>query len=361
MNPNLSSLIQVSAAARICFFGDHQDYLKLPVIAGTIDRKIFIKARPNNKKKYLLQLTDIEENKEIDLNQNINKVLPGDYFLSCLSLLQKKGGRFSQGYDIEITGNIPVNAGISSSSALVVAWLRFLLQVQDTSLKPTQAELGHWAYEAEVLFFDQPGGLMDQYTIAQENVLFIDTRTGNTEKLTPNMGTLILAESGIPKQTLTVLKNARVYGQEALKAVHEYDPNFDIYSAKAEDVQKYMAVVPDLYKKHWKAAVLNYNITLQAKALLSEDAPNSSSLGKLMNAHQELLENCIENTPSLMKVQMNAALKAGALGAKIIGSGGGGCMVALTTEQSKSKVINAFLAAGAKSAYEVKLITSTTE
>jgi len=62
-----------------------------------------------------------------------------------------------------------------------------------------------------------------------------------------------------------------------------------------------------------------------------------------------------------MKVQMNAALKAGALGAKIIGSGGGGCMVALTTEQSKSKVINAFLAAGAKSAYEVKLITSTTE
>ena len=351
-------MIGVSAAARICFYGDHQDYLKLPVIAGTIDRKIYINSRPNDRSKYILQLVDIKEHKEIDLNKKINSILPGDYFLSCLLLLQNKGGRFTQGYDIEISGNIPVNAGISSSSALVVAWLRFLLQAQATALNPSQAELGHWAYEAEVLFFNQPGGLMDQYTIAQENVLFIDTRTGQSEILTPKMGTLILAESGIPKQTLSVLKNARVYSQEALKAVQEYDPNFDIYNAKTEDVDKYKFVVPELYKKHWKAAVLNYLITLKAKALLSENAPDIIRLGKLMNEHQDLLENCIENTPIQMKDQMKAALKAGALGAKIIGSGGGGCMVALTTEQSKANVIKAFKAAGAKNAYEVNLITS---
>ncbi len=54
--------ITSEASARICFFGDHQDYLNLPVIAGTIDRKIKIKATPNSTATYFLQLLDLEEN-----------------------------------------------------------------------------------------------------------------------------------------------------------------------------------------------------------------------------------------------------------------------------------------------------------
>jgi galactokinase len=55
---------------------------------------------------------------------------------------------------------------------------------------------------------------------------------------------------------------------------------------------------------------------------------------------------------------MDAARSAGALGAKIIGSGGGGCMVAMVTEDTLQPVINAFLATGAKAAYEVNLTKS---
>jgi len=53
-------MITSEASARICFFGDHQDYLNLPVIAGTIDRKIKIKATPNLARTYFLQLSDLE-------------------------------------------------------------------------------------------------------------------------------------------------------------------------------------------------------------------------------------------------------------------------------------------------------------
>ena len=45
-------------------------------------------------------------------------------------ILGQEGAEFSQGYTIEISGTIPVNAGVSSSSALVVAWLRFLIRIQ---------------------------------------------------------------------------------------------------------------------------------------------------------------------------------------------------------------------------------------
>jgi len=43
------------------------------------------------------------------------------------------------------------------------------------------------------------------------------------------------------------------------------------------------------------------------------------------------------------------------LGAKIIGSGGGGCMVAMVTPETCKPVIRSFLKAGVKSAYEIKL------
>jgi len=37
----------VKAPARICLFGDHQDYLELPVIACAIDKYITVEGKPN--------------------------------------------------------------------------------------------------------------------------------------------------------------------------------------------------------------------------------------------------------------------------------------------------------------------------
>ena len=52
---------------------------------------------------------------------------------------------------------------------------------------------------------------------------------------------------------------------------------------------------------------------------------------------------------------MQAALEAGALGAKIIGSGGGGAMVALTPPKVQKQVMEAFKTAGAVDAFPVTL------
>ena len=78
-------------------------------------------------------------------------------------------------------------------------------------------------------------------------------------------------------------------------------------------------------------------------------------LGGFMNRHQKVLEDYIGNTPREMTMMMDAARKAGANGTKIIGSGGGGCMVAMVDDAHKQAVVTAFLDNGAKAAYEVKL------
>ena len=351
-------MITSEASARICFFGDHQDYLNLPVIAGTIDRKIKIKATPNSTATYFLQLLDLDVTIIIDLNEKINLITESDYYRSSMAVLQKEGSHFTQGYDIEISGNIPLNAGVSSSSALVVAWLRFLLQAQKVSSPLSNKTLGELAYASEVLYFKQPGGLMDQYTIAQGGLLYINTKTGRTSELPNTLGKLVVAESGIYKQTLTVLQNARNFSQNALEVVLKKEPNFDIYTATVSSYNDYLQFVPEKYKDHWYAAIHNHLLTQEAKKALQTDKPNLKAIGTLMNEHQKILEERIQNTPTIMKIQLDAARSAGALGAKIIGSGGGGCMVAMVSDDTLQPVINAFLAKGAKAAYEVNLIKS---
>ena len=351
-------MITSEASARICFFRDHQDYLNLPVIAGTIDRKIKIKATPNSTATYFLQLLDLDVTIIIDLNEKINLITESDYYRSSMAVLQKEGAQFTQGYDIEISGNIPLNAGVSSSSALVVAWLRFLLQAQKVSSPLSNKTLGELAYAAEVLYFKQPGGLMDQYTIAQGGLLYINTKTGRTSELPNTLGKLVVAESGIYKETLTVLQNARNFSQNALEVVLKKEPNFDIHTATVSSYNDYLQFVPEKYKDHWYAAIHNHLLTQEAKKALQTDKPNLKAIGTLMNEHQKILEERIQNTPTIMKIQMEAARSAGALGAKIIGSGGGGCMVAMVSDDTLQPVINAFLAKGAKSAYEVNLTKS---
>lgn len=348
-------MIEISVPARICFYGDHQDYLGLPVIAGTIDRYINISAVPNGTSQFQILLKDIGQNRTIELNDPLKKVDAGDYFLSAIAVLKKYGLVLKQGYTVEIKGNVPINAGLSSSSALTVAWVRFLLTSQEFSSEWDDKKVGHWGYEAEVLYFNQPGGLMDQYTIAQGGLLFISTQLGESTKLRANLGRLVVAESGLSKRTLDVLKNARIYGQNAIKSIERQYPEFKMEQVQMEDYERYRHLVPHEFLSHWYAAVHNYRITLEAKKELLKTISDLKYLGDLMNEHQTILQDKIQNTPVEMAAMMDSARKAGAFGSKIVGSGGGGCMVALVTEETKDRVIKAFLKSGAKHAYEVNI------
>ena len=57
-----------------------------------------------------------------------------------------------------------------------------------------------------------------------------------------------------------------------------------------------------------------------------------------------------------MAKMISGANDSGALGSKIVGSGGGGCIVAMVENKNISNVIESFLKNGAVNAYEVKLI-----
>ena len=57
------------APARICLFGDHQDYLGLPVIACAINKYMSVEGVPNNTNYLLFSLIDLAETNNESLRQ----------------------------------------------------------------------------------------------------------------------------------------------------------------------------------------------------------------------------------------------------------------------------------------------------
>ena len=66
---NTSEVIY-KAPGRICLFGDHQDYLGLPIIACAIDRYIKITAVPNENNVFNIEMPDIKASRNVSIDDD---------------------------------------------------------------------------------------------------------------------------------------------------------------------------------------------------------------------------------------------------------------------------------------------------
>jgi galactokinase len=347
-------MIRVKAPARICLFGDHQDYLNLPVIAASIDRYIYIEAQPNQQGVLNFNLSDLKINRRIALIPA--QVEKGDYLCSTLSVLHANHITLNSGYDIKIHSEIPVNAGVSSSSALIVAFIRFILEATET--KASDLEIANWAHQAEVEFFNEPGGIMDHYSSALGGLRLIEPETRYTEAFENPHNELLLAHSGLPKSTLGVLGKAKEYALEAVATVKQYEPHFSLKLAEAEDIHRLGSKLSAQLFPYFEAAIENHLLTKEAIGIYRKSTSNEStltSLEKLIQRHQYYLDTAIKNTPELMGIQMDEAKNAGAKAVKVMGSGGGGCFIILAPKESHPEIIRAVLQKNAKFAEPIQI------
>ena len=350
-------MITVKVPARICLLGDHQDYLGLPVIAASIDRYLTLEATPQEKACFTFELTDLGETRELALQVDESSVQKGDFLAATLAVLARKGIVAKSGYAIKIRSSIPVNAGVSSSSALVIAFIRFLINA--FAQKQIEArQIADWANEAEVDFFGDPGGLMDHYSIALEELRVIYPDSRSTEVLPrPKQLPLILVESGIAKQTVGVLSKAKEKALEALAHVQKITPELTYHNAQMRDILAYKNELSVELFAYWQASIANHQITKSAIALLSDPTTQDliPKLAELINQHQFYLRTAIQNTPEHMQKQMQVALNAGGLAAKVIGSGGGGCFFVLSTLAKQPQIMKGLLKQGVQTAYPINI------
>jgi galactokinase len=90
--------MKISTPGRICLFGEHQDYLGLPVIAAAISLRVQISGQPREDLLVVIHMPDIDEKEEFLISETFPYTKERDYYKSTVQVLKKRGFRFSHGF-----------------------------------------------------------------------------------------------------------------------------------------------------------------------------------------------------------------------------------------------------------------------
>jgi galactokinase len=346
--------IIATAPGRVCLFGDHQDYIELPVIACAIDRMMEIVAEQNEKDHFEIFMPDLDQKRNIPLQPDFSEIERGDFLKIAIKVLKKRHVIPTKGYRLKISSKIPINAGLSSSSALTIAWIQFLIAAfSEKSFTPKEIAL--LAYETEVIEQGSSGGKMDQFTIALGKTIFLNTHKDEVQNLNDIGLNLVVGVSGLSKDTFGTLSHLKSNAWKSINQVKKKLPNFDIALSKVSDLNENMEWIENDLKPYFFAAVRNHDITQKALKSFNQEKIEASVIGQLMNEHHHILKSYLKITTPLIDNMIDAANGARALGSKIVGSGGGGCIVAVADDHDKEQIIEAILSAGAKDAFAVNI------
>jgi len=359
-------MIRIRSPGRICLFGEHQDYLDYPIISMAISKYIYLDAKKISAKKFEISLPDLNQIMEIPLNnKEIEYTSKRDYLISGYNQFIRKNFRFNKGYKIKITGDIPINAGVASSSALVICWLYFLNFITERKMEPFQMALE--GYNTEVKEFQEGGGMMDHFTSVFGNLIFLKPKESKPQLKTYDLilNGFVLGNSMEKKATVDDLIRTKLSSLEAFEILSLIFPKFNRFYTKLEDIEPYLSSIKEEYKKKIIGNIVNRDITNKAKNLIEKhiisvkqgtsprfDLEFYQKLGTLLNQHQEQLRDNIGVSTSKINNIIEECIETGAYGSKINGSGFGGTMFALfpNSEQILKKTIQK---AGGK-AYNIK-------
>jgi len=328
--------LKVSTPGRVCLFGEHQDYLNLPIIAAAISKRISVEGSHRNDNIVNIELPDINASEKFSLDDKIKYDKERDYFKSCINILMRDGYSFSKGFECIVKGDIPIKAGTSSSSALVITWVNFLARISDQHKVLPPEKIADIAYRAEVLEFSEPGGMMDQYTTAFGGIIGLSSYPEiRLNKINFDMGAFVLGNSAEPKDTMRILNRVK---NEMLKIIKILRIKYSTFSPQTITYDELDSFSDDLNPnqlKLLKGTIKNRDITKEAEKVFNQKPLDDKYIGKLLTDHQQVLRDVLNISTPKIDSMIDTALDAGAYGAKINGSGGGGCMFAYAPENSE--------------------------
>ncbi len=301
--------VSATASAKIILLGEHAVVYHQPAIAVPVTD---VRARAAIVAKPLGKTNEVEIiSKQIGFHALLSN-LPPDHAFSRLfqNFLDTSGIEHFPSVQIFISSDIPVASGMGSGAAVSVAILKALYHFFGMEMKPDY--LSAIAFEAEKAYHGNPSGI-DNTVIAYETPVFFIREQPITFIQIPKEFILLIANSGIPSKTI-----------ETVSAIRQrYD----------EDQEKFNTIFQEIG-----------DLVQQAKYYLENG--NITDLGRNLNQNHLLLNELGVSIPKLNNL-VNAALQAGALGAKLSGSGGGGNIIALVDNSTVFPVKQALIQAGA--------------
>ncbi|MCG3225582.1 MAG: hypothetical protein H7645_01580 [Candidatus Heimdallarchaeota archaeon] len=320
-----------SAPARVCLYGEHQDYLELKVIPAAINLRLNISSTKKNDNKINIQSMDVGNAVNIPIgisSLSSNQKNFRNYLESGLLALKKRIKNLDfPPLKVKIQSDIPIASGLSSSAALLVCWIKHLDGI--LKLELDKSEIAETAYDAEHNILGIPCGRMDQYSSSFGSIISLICTKPPLLSLLPELElNLIVIDSNTPKLT------SEVHGKkvsEIKKAVLELEKATEL-NLKDISLDHVRSNEQRLSKHDFKilegVVSIKTDTEIAEKELLKSN-PDFHKLGKLLTSqHKSLRDNIGVSLPILDKI-ITKGLSKGALGGKLTGAGLGGSVVLL--------------------------------
>jgi mevalonate kinase len=309
--------VVASAPAKIILFGEHFVVYGEPAIVLAIDKRAYAKVENRDDKRLYLHSVNLNlagyfDNGTFKIEQGDAKEAKMKFEpvkLAAERVLEAHGKNV--GLNIEISSTVPVAAGLGSSAAVVAAVTAAVGALLD--VKISKEDVFRITYEAEKIVHGTPSGIDPAISTFGGTLLFqMDT---GFKPLDVKMDIpLVIGDTGVNRLTRVQVEKVR------------------------EVKEKYPQVMNPIM-------LAAREIVLRAIDAIKEN--DLGALGDLMNINQALLYGVGVSDESLEWL-INAARKAGALGAKLTGAGGGGCMIALAKNENLEQVLEAIQKAGGR-------------
>jgi len=297
------------------------------VIAASINMTIEIQCTPRNDDTVNIAYTDLKERDSFSLDSEIEYRNKRDYIRSAFNVMMRKEYIPITGFDIEISGNIPIAAGLSSSSALTVGAIMVISEMSGKRLSPEEIALT--AYESEVAEFGESGGKMDHFASAIGGVIHVKMDDNSISRLPAILDSIVIGDSGEKKKdTVGDLRYIRTTVEKEYELMSQKIDNFDHRTTPVNTIYTLSKNRPTKERAMAEATLRNRDLTARALILLQTHHPDIQQLGDMLRCHHEILRDALNRSTPKIERMIEAAYSAGAKGCKINGSGGGGTMMA---------------------------------
>ena len=290
---------KASAPGKVILFGEHFVVYGIKAILCSINKRVTVTAEKTNGKKISINSKIgklvLEPNKSI---LEINSPLKPFYYLANKAIKNE-----DTGIHIEIDSEIPLGAGLGSSSACCVAGAAAIFKLFGDISKEEILKL---AIEAEKTIFKNTSGA-DCTVCTYGGIMEYDKNNGFKKiEDKPNFQ-LVIVNSNIEHSTQSMVSKVKEFEN---KNKEKFSNLSDLESQLVEDVLK----------------------------LVKEN--KTKEIGEKMNKNQEYLEILgISNNELTKMIRIG---QSSSFGAKITGSGGGGCIFVLTNESNSKNILKKF-------------------
>jgi mevalonate kinase len=290
---------KASAPGKVILFGEHFVVYGVKAILCSINKRVTVTAEKISERKISInsEIGNIvlEPNKLIS---EINSPLKPFYYLANKIIKNQ-----NTGIQINIDSEIPLGAGLGSSSACCVAGAAAIFKLFGEISKK---EILEHAIEAEKTIFENTSGA-DCTVCTYGGIMEYDKKQGFKKiENEPNFH-LVIVNSNIKHSTESMVSKVKQFEIE----------NREEFTKLSHQESK---LVKDVLK------------------LLKEN--NTAEIGEKINQNQEYLE-----TIGISNKELRKMIKIGqksSFGAKITGSGGGGCIFAITNESNLEETLKEF-------------------